>query len=414
MTLPYELRIGIRYALTGRNDRFVSFVSLMSAAGIALGVAALLVVLAVMNGFHYELRQRILGIASHLEVLSTARGGFANWQEVADTYLADTQILAAAPHVQRQGLLVAGEVTHGALVRGITPAAEGKVSRLEEYLTHGTLDALQPGTYGVLLGTGLARKMRLQVGDNVLLLAPQGKLTAAGFYPRLRSLRVVGLFESGLYQYDSGMAYLHLQDAQTLYHLRGATSIRLEVDDLLAAPALRARLADARNDTILHDWTSSHSGLFQALVFEKKVMFIILTLIIAVAAFNIVSALVTMVRGKRGDIAILRAMGASGGGITRIFLCQGVVIGSAGTLLGLLAGVPLAIYAGDILHHLETLLGYDFFPGAVYHLERLPSRPALADSISVAAVAFILSLLAAAAPAWHSGRMKPADALRHE
>ena len=414
MHLPYELRIGMRYAFTARSDKFVSFVSLMSAAGIALGVAALIVVLAVMNGFHHELRQRILSVASHLEAVATDPAGFAEWQPVADAYLSSPQIKAAAPNIQKQGLLVAGRQTQGALVRGIVPAAERTVSRLAGYIVAGDLADLQPGNYGVLLGGQLAQRLRLKVGDNVMLLAPQGKITAAGFYPRMRRLRVVGLFESGLHQYDNGMAYMHMQDAQTLYHLRGATSIRLAVEDLLAAPRLRDALAPLRQDAYLYDWTSSHGGLFRALVFEKKVMFIILTLIIAVAAFNIVSALVTMVRGKRGDIGILRAMGATGGGITRIFLCQGVVVGVAGTLVGVLAGVPLAIYAGDIVFYVESALGTDLFPGSVYHLERLPSRPSAADAMVVAAVAFVLSLLAAAVPAWHSGRMLPAEALRYE
>lgn len=412
--LPYEIRIGLRYALTGRNDRFVSFVSLMSVAGIALGVAALIIVLAVMNGFHQELRARILSVASHLESLSLNKNGFGDWQPAAAVYLEHPQVVAAAPNIQRQALLIAGDKTQGALIRGILPAEEIKVSRLADYMTAGGLNALADGTYGILLGDRLAQQLQVAVGDTLLLLAPQGRLTAAGFYPRLRRLTVAGLFSSGLYQYDTGLAYIHLADAEKIYHLKGPTSIRLSLTELLQAPALRDELAGAVPDVFLHDWTTSHGGLFRALVFEKKVMFIILTLIIAVAAFNIVSALVTMVRNKRGDIAILRAMGASGGSITRIFLIQGSLIGIVGTGIGVIAGIPLAIYAGDIVHNIENLVGKDLFPGSVYHLEKLPSIVSYSDSFLVAAIALLLSLAATAFPAWHGGRLRPADALRYE
>lgn len=414
MNLPYEMQIGVRYALTGRNDRFVSFVSMMSAGGIALGVAALIVVLSVMGGFHKELRARILSVASHLEALSTDRNGYEDWQPIAGQYLQHPQITAAAPNIQQQALLVAGTNTHGTLIRGILPAEEIKVSELADYVKTGDLSALTPGGYGIFLGDKLARQLQVQPGDNLILMAPQGQLSAAGFYPRLRQLRVIGTFSSGLYQFDTGLAYMHLDDTQAIYRLGGPTSIRLKLNELLDAPRLRDELSGAQPGVILYDWTSSHSGLFQALLFEKKVMFIILTLIIAVAAFNIVSALVTMVRNKRGDIAILRAMGATRGGIMRIFLFQGTILGISGTLVGVIIGIPIAIHAGDIVHHIENLVGKDFFPGSVYHLERLPSLVSLGDSLTVAAIAIVLSLLATAYPAWHSGRMRPADALRYE
>ena len=413
--LSYEFRIGLRYALTGRNDRFVSFVSLMSVAGIALGVAALIIVLAVMNGFHQELRARILSVASHLEALSLNESGFSDWQSAATTYLAHPQIIAAAPNIQRQALLIAGNNTRGALVRGILPEEEIKVSQLADYMVdNGELSALTAGSYGVVLGDRLAQQLRVAPSDELLLLAPQGRLTAAGFYPRLRRLTVVGLFSSGLYQYDTGLAYIHLAAAEKIYRLSGPTSIRLSLTELLQAPVLRDELANTVDNVFLHDWTTSHGGLFRALVFEKKVMFIILTLIIAVAAFNIVSALVTMVRNKRGDIAILRAMGASGSGITRIFLIQGSLLGIVGTCIGVTTGIPLAIYAGDIVHSIENLVGKDLFPGSVYHLEKLPSIVSYSDSFLVAAIALLLSLAATAFPAWHGGRLRPADALRYE
>lgn len=414
MTLPYEIRIGLRYALTGRNDHFVSFISIVSIAGIALGVAALLVVLAVMNGFHQELRARILSVASHLEALAPDEKGFADWRRIAADYLEHPDVLFAAPNIQQQALLMADGRAQGALVRGILPDEEQQVSGLSGYATQGRLADLASGGYGIFLGQGLARRLGVSLGDKVTLLAPQGQLTAAGFFPRLRRMQVAGIFSSGLYQYDSGLSYIHLEDAQRIYRAQGPTSIRLALRELLEAPALRNELAGLHPEVFLHDWTSSHGGLFRALVFEKKVMFIILTLIIAVAAFNIVSALVTMVRNKRGDIAILRAMGASGGGIARIFLFQGAIIGVAGTAIGTAAGIPLAIHAGDIVHHVENLLGRDLFPGSVYQLDRLPSLVSLPDSLLVAGVAVLLSLIAAALPAWHSGRLRPADALRYE
>ncbi|MCH9705360.1 MAG: lipoprotein-releasing ABC transporter permease subunit [Proteobacteria bacterium] len=414
MNLPYEIRIGLRYALTGRNDRFVSFVSLMSAAGIALGVAALIVVLAVMNGFHQELRARILSVASHLEALSLDRSGFSDWSSIADDYLQHPDVLAAAPNVQQQALLVAGDKTQGTLVRGILPQQEQTVSRLGEYITEGDLSALTAGSYGIFMGEKLAQQLRVGVGDDVILLAPQGKLTAAGFYPRLRRFHVAGIFVSGLYQYDSGLSYINLTDAQKIYRLQGPTSIRLQVEELLQAPALRDKLSNINPKVFLHDWTTSHGGLFRALVFEKKVMFIILTLIIAVAAFNIVSALVTMVRNKRSDIAILRAMGASSGGIMRIFLFQGTIIGIFGTFIGVVAGIPIAINAGLILETIENLFGRDLFPGSVYHLDRLPSLISFSDSFLVAGIAVLLSLAATAFPAWYSGRLRPVEALRYE
>lgn len=413
MTLPYEIRIGLRYVLANSNDRFVSFVSLLSAAGIALGVAALIVVLAVMNGFHQELRARILSVASHLEIV-TPDGGITDWQTVAARYLAHPQITAAAPNLQQQALLVNGRQAQGALVRGILPAYESGVSDLKNYLTQGSLNDLEPGAYRVFLGKHLAERLRVRRHDKIILAAPQGSLTAGGFHPRLRRLTVAGIFSSGLHQYDSGLAYIHLQDAQTIYRAAGPASIRLQITELLQAPALKRELTGLHPGVYLHDWTNSHGGLFRALVFEKKVMFIILTLIIAVAAFNIVSALVTLARSKRGDIAILRAMGAGAGAIVRIFLFQGAFIGTAGALAGVTIGIPIAFHAGDIVHHIEKLFGSDFFPGSVYQLDRLPSLVSLPDSLAVAALAITLSLAAAAYPAWQSGKMRPADALRHE
>lgn len=414
MNLPYELRIGMRYAIAGRRDRFVSFVSVMSALGIALGVAALVVVLSVMGGFHKELRARILSVASHLEAYAKDKEGFADWQEAGAAYLSHPDVLAAAPNIQEQGLLVNGEQVVGAQIRGVQPEREKEVSKIAEFIREGELSALTPGAYNVILGASLARNLRAKVGDELMLVAPRGQLGVTGFYPRMRRLQVAGIFSSGLYQFDQGLAYMDLGDVQTIYRKAGPTSVRLKLKDLMEAPRLAGELRAVRDDAYLYDWTTSHGGLFRVLVLEKRVMFVILTLIIAVAAFNIVSALVTMVRNKRGDIAILRAMGATGGGIARIFLFQGLFIGITGTALGIAAGYPLAKNAGDILNWVEELSGRTLFPVAVYHLDRLPSIFSADEAALVVGVAVLLSLLATVYPAWHAGRMRPADALRHE
>ena len=412
--MPFEFFVGLRYALSGRRDRFVSFVSLLSALGIALGVAALLVVLAVMSGFQHELRARILSVASHLEAVSTG-DGFKDWRAVAEDYLNDEQITAAAPSVQEQGLLVAGNIVKGALVRGIVPAEESKTSEIKSQMRRGELSSLQAGEYGIILGARLAAELRKDIGDNILLVAPRGRFTAAGLLPRLRRFNIVGVFASDVYQYDAGLAYIHLTDAQKVYRTNGrVTSVRMKTADIFAAPLLREKLSPLRDDVYLHDWTTSHGSLFRALALEKRVMFIILTLIIAVAAFNIVSALVTMSRNKRGDIAILRAMGAGGGAITRIFLLQGAMIGGAGTLAGVVFGLPLAANAGKIVGVLEKWFDSSLFPGDIYQLGGLPSRIIAADVLTVSAAAFLLSLAAAAWPAWRSGAQSPADSLRHE
>lgn len=412
--MPFDMFVGLRYALSGRRDRFVSFVSMLSAAGIALGVAALLVVLSVMSGFQYELRARILSVASHLEVVSTD-DGFIDWRAVAADYLPDADILAAAPSVQEQGLLVAGNVVKGALIRGILPDEEMQVSAVGEQMRRGALSSLQDGGYGIILGARLAAELRRGVGDELILVAPRGRFTAAGLLPRLRRFTIVGIFSAQVYQYDAGLAYIHLADAQKIYRTAGrVTSVRLKTADIFDAPVVRERLATKRDDVYLHDWTASHGSLFRALALEKRVMFVILTLIIAVAAFNIVSALVTMSRNKRGDIAILRAMGAGGRAITRIFLLQGALIGAVGTIIGVLAGLPLAANAGRVVAALESWFDASLFPGDIYQLGGLPSRIIAADVLIVAVAAFVLSVLAAVFPAIRSGAQLPADALRHE
>ena len=414
MIPPYTLLIGLRYTMTGRNDRFVSFVSLMSTLGIALGVASLIIVLSVMSGFHNELRARILSAASHLEALSLNPKGFTDWQSISDDFLQHNDIIAASPNIQQQGLFTIGNKARGSIIRGIIPQQETQVSDISEFIRTGSLDSLKAGDFNVILGKQLAARLHVKIGDEINLIAPQGQITAAGFYPRIRRTKVGGTFASGLYQFDEGLAYMHIDDVRAIYRLNGPTSVRLKLRDLMQAPAIKESLKGKRSEAVLYDWTTSHGGLFQVLVLEKRVMFIILTLIIAVAAFNIVSALVTMVRNKRGDIAILRAMGATSGAIAQIFLFQGLFIGVAGSILGVLIGYPIAINAGDILEWLENAFDARLFPSSVFQLEKLPSIFSPEEAAIVITTTMVLALLATVYPAWYGSRLRPADALRHE
>ena len=413
--VSYELFIGMRHTLAGRHDRFVSFVSLVSALGIALGVAALLVVLSVMTGFQNELRAKILSVASHLEALSPG-DGIADWRSVSADLLRHPDALAAAPNISEQALLVRGETVRGAAVKGILPSEEAKVSDLEKHAALGNPGDLRAGAFNVMLGERLAQRLGVQIGDAVMLVAPRGRLTAAGFLPRIRRFEVAAVFNSGVHEYDANLAYIHLDDARKIYRLPpdSVSSVRLKLRDLLDAPKVRGELSAVRPDLVFYDWTTSHGNLFRALALEKRVMFVILTLIVAVAAFNIVSALVTAVRNKRPDIAILRAMGASSGGIARIFLLQGMFVGCGGLLMGLAAGLPLAANAGAIVGRIEKMFGHALFPGDVYQLGELPSRIVAADVAVVCAAAFFLSLAAAVYPAWRAARLSPAESLRHE
>ncbi len=414
MKIVEEFRLGLRYALTGKHDKFVSFVSLMSSLGIALGTAALIVVLSVMGGFHQELQNRILSVASHIEASSTKAEGFDDWQAVSSAYSKHPRVVDSAPQVQHQALLLNGRSSRGVLIRGILPDKEKNVSQIENYIIDGSLNDISSDSFKLLLGKQLAQKLNVEVGDKVRVVAPQGVLSVAGFYPRMRQMEVGAIFSAGLYQFDLGIAYMHIEDAKRLYNLKGPNVIRLKLDDLFAAPSVYRDLRSVSKNTYLYDWTSSHGGLFQALVFEKRMMFLVLTLIIAVAAFNIVSALVTMVRSKRGEIAIMRAFGATSGTIMRIFLFQGVIIGLFGTALGLIIGIPVAANAGAIINWVETQLGLSLFPASIYHFDQLPSIISVNDVVLVAMVAFTLTLLATLYPSWHGSRIKPAEALRYE
>ena len=413
---PYELAIGLRYTRarkgSGRNA-FISFIALMSMAGIALGVAALIVVLSVMNGFQQELRNRILSVASHIEVRGIP--ALADWETVARQVLGNPRVKAAAPYVLGQAMLSAGEVNRGVIVRGIDPSREDTVADVGSHMRRGSLADLKPGGFGIVLGAEVARALGVLVGDTVVAITPQGTVTPAGTLPRIKSFRVVGIFEIGMYEFDSGLALIDLADAQKLYRVDGVSGVRLKLDDLFAAPAVARELARTlRTDAELRDWTQSHANFFRAVQIEKRVMFIILTLIVAVAAFNIVSAQVMLVTDKQADIAILRTLGASPASILTIFVIQGALIGVIGTLIGVAGGVALALNVETVVPAIERTLGVTFLDKSIYYISDLPSDLQRADVVTVAVIALVLALVATLYPSWRAARVNPAEALRYE
>jgi len=413
--MQYELFIGLRYTRAKRRNHFISFISLISMCGIALGVAALIVVLSVMNGFQKELRTRILGVASHVQV-SGPGGELPAWQQVAEQAMRHKSVLAAAPYVSAQGMLSFEQTVRGALVRGVLPDAEEQVADFNRYMRGGSMQALKPGEFGIILGAELARALRVFVGDKVTLIAPQGLVTPAAILPRLKQFKVVGLFEAGMYEYDSGLALVHMADAQALYRMEGNVSgVRLKLDDLFRAPQVaRELLRLIPGDVYITDWTRSHANFFRAVQIEKNVMFIILLLIVAVAAFNIVSTLVMAVTDKESDIAILRTLGASPGSIMQVFIVQGALIGVIGLALGLLGGIALALNIDVVVPAIERLFNTQFLAKEVYYISELPSDLQWRDVGIIAAVSFLLTLLATLYPSWRASRVNPAEALRYE
>ena len=415
MALPYELLIGLRYTRAKRRNHFISFISLISMLGIGLGVAALIVVLSVMNGFQTELRSRILGVVSHIQI-SGANGEMGGWERVAAQAGRQPGVLAAAPFVQAQGMLSHGQAVRGAMVRGILPDYEENVAAFRGHMKEGQFDSLQPDSFNVVLGSDLARLLGVLVGDKVTLIAPQGVVTPAGVVPRLKTFTVSGLFEVGMFEYDSGLALIRLEDAQKLYRMDDRVSgVRLKLDDLFRAPWVVRELAKTLTvPAYLSDWTRSHANFFRAVQIEKNMMFIILSLIVAVAAFNIVSTLVMAVTDKQADIAILRTLGASPRSVMKIFIVQGALIGFIGLGLGVLGGVTLALNIDVVVPFIERLLGTQLFSKEVYYINSLPSELQWKDVITITAVSFVLSLVATLYPSWRASRINPAEALRYE
>jgi len=412
---PYELFVGLRYTRTKRRNHFISFISLISMAGIGLGVAALIVVLSVMNGFQKELRARILGVASHVQIQGFD-GVLNDWRAVAADAMQNPDVLAAAPYVNAQGLLAYQQSVQGALVRGVLPADEDKVAEIGQHMKAGRLAALRPGEFGIVLGSELAYAIGARLGEKVVLIAPQGQVTPAGILPRIKQFTVVGVFEVGMYEYDAGLALIHLEDAQKLYRMQDQVSgVRLKLKDLFDAPRVARELTRSlRADVIVLDWTRSHANFFRAVQIEKRVMFIILTLIVAVAAFNIVSTLVMAVTDKQPDIAILRTLGATPGSIMKIFIVQGALIGVIGMLLGVIVGVALALNIDVVVPFIERTFHVQFLAKDVYYISDLPSDLHWNDVLTIGAVSLGLSLLATLYPSYRASRVNPAEALRYE
>jgi lipoprotein-releasing system permease protein len=412
---PYELTVGLRYTRAKRRNHFISFISMISMAGIGLGVAALIVVLSVMNGFQKELRARILGVASHVQIQSFD-SGLGDWRGIAAEASRNPEVVAAAPYVNAQGLIAVQQSVQGALVRGVLPVDEDRVADIGSHMKAGKLADLRPGEFGIVLGSELAYAVGARLGEKVVLIAPQGQVTPAGILPRLKQFTVVGVFEVGMYEYDAGLALIHLEDAQKLYRMPEQVSgVRLKLADLFAAPRVARELTRTlRGDVMVTDWTRSHANFFRAVQIEKRVMFIILTLIVAVAAFNIVSTLVMAVTDKQPDIAILRTLGATPGSIMQIFIVQGALIGVIGTLLGVTVGVLLAINIDVVVPFIERTFGIQFLAKDVYYISDLPSDLHSSDVLTVGGVSLALSLLATLYPSWRASRVNPAEALRYE
>ena len=413
--MRYEFLIGLRYTRAKRRNHFISFISLISMAGIALGVAALIVVLSVMNGFQQELRARILGVVSHVQIFG-ADNRLEHWQQTAAEASRDPHVVAAAPFVSAQGMLTFGQAVRGAVVRGILPRDEERVAQFGGHMRAGSLDALQPGRFGIVLGVDLARALGVLPGDKVALIAPQGLVTPAGVIPRLKQFTVAGIFDMGFVEADAGLALINLQDAQKLYQMGDAVSgVRLKLDDLFAAPEVARELtARLGPDVYATDWTRSHANFFRAVEIEKRVMFIILLLIVAVAAFNVVSALVMLVTDKQADIAILRTLGAAPGSVMQIFMVQGAVIGVIGTLVGVVGGVLLALNIPTLVPAIERAFNVQFLSKSVYLIPELPSDVHLRDVVIIGVVSLVLSFVATLYPSWRASRVNPAEALRYE
>ncbi|CAM8624029.1 LolE ABC-type transport system, involved in lipoprotein release, permease component [Comamonadaceae bacterium] len=418
MQLPFELTIGWRYTRAGRATRrngFISFISGVSMLGISLGVAALIIVLSVMNGFQKEVRDRMLGVVSHIEVYAADGQALPNVATTMAQAKENPQVIGAAPFIAAQALIARGEEMKGAMVRGIDPALEPQVSDFATGAQQEALARLVPGDFGVVLGGELARSMGVRVGDKVTLVAPNGQVTPAGVVPRLKQMTVVGTFDSGHYEYDSALALLHWEDAARIFRLEGPSGVRLKLKDLHQAREVADQLARSLNgDLVLRDWTRQNRSWFAAVQVEKRMMFIILTLIVAVAAFNLVSTLVMTVTDKRADIAILRTLGASPGSIMGIFVVQGAMVGVIGTLAGLLLGLGVAFNIDVIVPALEQALGASFLPKDIYLISRMPSEPQQGDIVPIAVISLVMAFVATLYPSWRASRVNPAEALRYE
>jgi lipoprotein-releasing system permease protein len=415
MFKPLSVYIGLRYTRAKRRDHFISFISLSSMLGVALGVAALITVLSVMNGFEKELRTRILGMTSHA-FITGANGTLQDWQSLQGLIGERPHVLDSAPFVEGQAMLSQGSNVRGTQIRGVNPNLEGRVSTIGDKIIQGQFAALSPGSFGIILGKDLAIAMGVGTGDKITLITPDVSPTPAGIIPRLKRLEVVGIFEIGMYEYDSALAIMNIEDAAKLFRIPNAVSgLRLKLDDIYQAPNItRELMMSLPTHYRAADWTYQHANFFRALKTEKIVMFVILLLIVAVAAFNIVSTLIMMVTDKQSDIAILRTLGMTPKNIMTIFMVQGTLIGLFGTLIGVVGGVTLALNVESIIAGVESILGYQFLPADVYYISSLPSDLQWNDVTVIGLTAFALSLLSTIYPSWRAAQIRPAEALRYD
>ncbi|MFC4251963.1 lipoprotein-releasing ABC transporter permease subunit [Sinimarinibacterium flocculans] len=415
MRHPYELYAGLRYTRAKRRNHFISFISLASMLGIAIGVTALITVLSVMNGFERELRTRILGMASHATI-SGFDGGLADWQGVSAIAARNPDIAGLAPYIEGEGMVRVGQELSGTLLRGVLPDQENAVSDIGRHVVAGSLESLEAGRFNIVLGFELATALGATVGDKVDLMIPQASVTPAGVMPRFRRFTVSGVFRVGMYEFDRGLVVVHLADAQALLRMDDTvTGVRLKLNDMFEAPRVARELAgELPGMFYVNDWTRSHSNFFRAVRTEKMVMFIILSLIVGVAAFNIVSTLVMVVQDKQADIAIMRTLGATPRSVMAIFMVQGAIIGIVGTLLGVAGGVALALNVESLVPLLERLMGQQFLSPDVYYISDLPSELKSTDVVRIAGLSLALGLLSTLYPAWRASRVQPAEALRYE
>ena len=427
MNLPYELEVGLRYTRAGRSsrsNRFISFISGVSMLGIALGVAALIIVLSVMNGFQKEVRDRMLSVVSHIEVFAPGGQALPDALRTLSEVKAHPQVIGAAPFIAAQALVARGEDMKGAIIRGIDPKLEPQVTDItggkkdEEgarALALQNLEQLKSGEFGIVLGIELARNLGVRNGEKITLIAPGGQVTPAGVVPRLKQFTVVGVFDSGHYEYDATLAMVHVDDAAKVFRLEGPTGVRVKLKDLHEARTVGAELAvKLTGGEVVRDWTRQNRTWFAAVQLEKRMMFIILTLIVAVAAFNLISTLVMTVQDKRADIAILRTLGGSPLSIMKIFVVQGALVGVIGTCVGLALGLLVAFNIDVIVPFLESVFRASFLPKDVYLISRMPSDPQWADIMPVAVISLILAFAATLYPSWRASRVNPAEALRYE
>jgi lipoprotein-releasing system permease protein len=414
MFRPLELFIGTRYIRAKRRNHFISFISVVSMLGLIIGITALITVISVMNGFAAELQSRILGAVSQATITGVAQS-MPNWQQALSIAEQDPHVKGAAPYVEREAFLRGNAASQGAIIRGILPDQEPKVADFGSKMIAGRLDTLTSGSWGIVLGRDLALQLGVNVGDKIIVYAPVISATPIGAVPRLRRFTVTGIFEIGMQEYDSGLAIINMRDAEKLYQMSGPSGIRLKLDDLFAASKVSATLANRLGDAYLvRGWMQQHANFFKAIAMEKIVMFIILSLIVAVAAFNLVSSLVMLVTDKQSDIAILRTLGATPRSIMGVFMIQGMMIGVMGIVIGVACGVALAINVPTIVDGIQNLTGYQFLPESVYYINNVPSKLEWSNVGWIAGMAFVFSLLATIYPAWRASRTQPAEALRYE